>query len=1086
MSDAPDPVVAMIETAGLTVGPGVADSVALAAAAHGQRYSGRRADGPLVNRSTFLWALGRTDDRVRAALAENGITVEALADLLGIGEDLAPSREPYGLDRELTRALTTYLQPSTAQPTVTPWSLALAVLGDVVAFGGLLDTRLRGMGADPTAIVNSLLRHTPVDPSPVDPSPSTPQGDLPVMKDITPERFGVVVPQGRTGPRPYVERDVDPELRRQLREHVPVVTVVAPGASGAYRTVYEALSRERPDAPVLLLHEWLEGRTGERQPDPGEIETLLRSGAEVVWVRNLGELVLLHPVLEAWFRSRGDAVAATIVSVVRPDFVQQARGLGLLPDDAVELAAGLSAAEQARAEELYEGDVSQVGSIASATVRRTAVRRANYAADSANAALLDEGHDDLDIRADVDMLARLIASKDVHPPLSIGLFGAWGSGKSFIMKQVQLHIDRLAEQSKLLEQRNAEAKAKDPDAATEETGYLREILPVEFNAWQYAHGEALWASLINRVFEQIRERLTDDKRYQEMLQDLADKDEHVAQARRRVSAAQDELSRTTPAAADRVIGVVAADHDMGARSTSQIEVALDVDVARQQVSDLRVEYDRLRSTGSRLRKGWEIAPAWRRRTVVVLAIVAVAAGLLYWAAPDAFAHVVTAGAGVLSAAVSLITGLVGVLRPVNQGLDQAAKLLRADEADKERLRRAQDDLVRATEALAAARTSGLAGLYGFVSDRSAAAEYRQHLGMAPMIRDDLAKLASLAEGSNGTHGIERIVIFIDDLDRCPAKEVIRVLEAVNLLFGFELFVVVVAVDSRWLIRSLDGQFSEAFDKGDPEAPTPQNYLEKIIQIPFWVQPMDSGGFGKLVTSLAGEVDASPRRVAPEVSGGSGSADGDGHGAALPSGLVWDGHGPQAGGGAGVTSPDPDGSGSASPLGGTVGSLSVHGDRDTPVVDPVTEAAEDLNPAALRLTSDERDVMMTFLPLIATPRAVKRFLNTYQLLRVSVDDVDAFLERREYEPVLVLLALMTGTARLDDGMLRQLKAMGQPNLARFLEGLPKRPPADQKDPYAGWRPVSVACATLPAEKLTPELIDHWMPRVARYSFHAVDA
>ncbi len=140
--------------------------------------------------------------------------------------------------------------------------------------------------------------------------------------------------------------------------------------------------------------------------------------------------------------------------------------------------------------------------------------------------------------------------------------------------------------------------------------------------------------------------------------------------------------------------------------------------------------------------------------------------------------------------------------------------------------------------------------------------------MAPVIRDDLERLARLSKIDGGLPGIDRIVIFIDDLDRCPAAEVVRVLEAVNLLFGFELFVVVVAVDSRWLLRSLDRTFSEAFDAKDGAAPTPQHYLEKIIQIPFWLQPMQADGYERLVTSLAGAVDDSGRRAEPA------EADGD--------------------------------------------------------------------------------------------------------------------------------------------------------------------------------------------------------------------
>ena len=154
---------------------------------------------------------------------------------------------------------------------------------------------------------------------------------------------------------------------------------------------------------------------------------------------------------------------------------------------------------------------------------------------------------------------------------------------------------------------------------------------------------------------------------------------------------------------------------------------------------------------------------------------------------------------------------------------------------------------------------------------------------------------------------------------------------------------------------------------------------------------------------------------------------------------------------------------------------------------VTEAerAEDLNPDALRLTSEERDLMTQFLPLVDTPRAVKRFLNTYQLLRVSVDDVDDFLKRREYEPVLVLLALMTGTVGLTDEKVLELASMTETDFATFLFPPPAEGGANDRRPRPGWHEVASACGKLPTETLTPAVIKDWLPRVARYSFHHVN-
>jgi hypothetical protein len=56
--------------------------------------------------------------------------------------------------------------------------------------------------------------------------------------------------------------------------------------------------------------------------------------------------------------------------------------------------------------------------------------------------------DRLDIHPDVNALASVMIARDVDPPLSIGLFGDWGTGKSFFMRLLQLRIKALSAASR--------------------------------------------------------------------------------------------------------------------------------------------------------------------------------------------------------------------------------------------------------------------------------------------------------------------------------------------------------------------------------------------------------------------------------------------------------------------------------------------------------------------------------------------------------------------------------------------------------------------------------------------------------------
>ena len=86
----------------------------------------------------------------------------------------------------------------------------------------------------------------------------------------------------------------------------------------------------------------------------------------------------------------------------------------------------------------------------------------------------------------------ICAAEKVTPPLSVGVFGDWGSGKSFFMRLMQEQTKQVAASS-----------------ATDANGdrlFCRQIVSIRFNAWHYADGN-LWASLVQTIFQSLRAAL---------------------------------------------------------------------------------------------------------------------------------------------------------------------------------------------------------------------------------------------------------------------------------------------------------------------------------------------------------------------------------------------------------------------------------------------------------------------------------------------------------------------------------------------------------------------------------------------------
>jgi KAP family P-loop domain len=421
-------------------------------------------------------------------------------------------------------------------------------------------------------------------------------------------------------------------------------------------------------------------------------------------------------------------------------------------------------------------------------------------------------------------------------------------------------------------------------------------------------------------------------------------------------------------------------------------------------------------------------------------------------------------------------------------------------------------------------------LADFIEDRAACNDYRRHLGVLALIRRDFEKLADLfrqqrqedlaGQSRPGQHTINRIILYIDDLDRCPPDRVVQVLQAIHLLLAFPLFVVVVGVDARWVTRSLQESYEwlradaggegedGAPSPGEPRAATPHDYLEKIFQIPFWLNPLGDAACKEFLDGLtrdsledAGrngdssrlppeegahvEADANALKATPnaeaegravadvtDAAGSGGAAEGGDEGGELDPASVT----PQN-----VSGSVPDGG-----PGGEEGEAA--GEEEGDDAEKI-----DLEPQNLKLTGAEVGYMKELTPLVGrSPRSVKRFLNCYRLIKVGLrpEQLQRFVggdgRGGEFRAVMILLAVITGAPSVSIHVIeeleerRRLGARGG-TLHDLLEALARRPEVESSPEWGRVRRfLEGHVAQKESAAVLQSLLDI-VPRVARYSF-----
>ncbi len=102
----------------------------------------------------------------------------------------------------------------------------------------------------------------------------------------------------------------------------------------------------------------------------------------------------------------------------------------------------------------------------------------------------------------------------------------------------------------------------------------------------------------------------------------------------------------------------------------------------------------------------------------------------------------------------------------------------------------------------------------------------------------------------------RIVIFVDDLDRCLPEGALEVLESMKLFFDFTGFIFVVGLDQQVVEWCIDTRYSDRNPSEGEEGYRVKgaDYIKKIFQVPFALPPIGQQQAQEIINVITSDVD----------------------------------------------------------------------------------------------------------------------------------------------------------------------------------------------------------------------------------------
>lgn len=515
----------------------------------------------------------------------------------------------------------------------------------------------------------------------------------------------------------------------------------------------------------------------------------------------------------------------------------------------------------------------------------------------------EKGTDLLNIEKDVRAFARVVAARSVEPPLAIALFGKWGSGKSFFMRMLKEQIGNLSSQAgntsycEGIVQIHFNAWSyMDANLWASFVSKIFEGLNeyiTENSKSQEAKNEIekKLCTTLNITKEEIS--ILDEKKkvIENQIKSLTQKEVDLnEEIKKKIKEIEQEtiysvLSKIESEfqAKEKIINALNQN-----QTYLQSEAELKEIVPEQYWNNPNEAYQQIKSTSAFLKEFFRYDRYkrnlfWVTAIILLIAFAPTIINLLTeklkqtnFLLPQSVLTILVIAGSAWRRAMTVYTKFQPIIASfwnIKEEYEETKEKALADYELKKtilkrELEKKKEELaVISTQKLNAenlkaelefkiSKTLATEALYSFIEKRSKSEDYKKYLGIISTIRKDFEILNGLFSDHHQEvitlknksdfqnlfkKPLQRIILYIDDLDRCPEDNVVQVLEAVNLLMAFPLFVVIVGVDPRWVKNALIKKYSlhfagrvndSSYVDGGIELIEPSNYLEKIFQVPF--------------------------------------------------------------------------------------------------------------------------------------------------------------------------------------------------------------------------------------------------------------